>query len=101
MLCMATSVLQQPATGNASPDLATPEAFRTELTEAEREEFRAHLSRMSLRSLCKLTGLGRDAVARLVAGLPVRAGTIALARIALVQLRDLPTTAPAPRVCSS
>lgn len=67
----------------------------TKLPEADREALRRALRANPLAKVARALGVGREAVARLSAGVEVRAGTVALARARWAELVAL-TPPPTP-----
>jgi hypothetical protein len=66
---------------------------QAQLSEANRRALMSAIEAHTVNPVARALGLGREAVARLAAGIPVRAGTVALAEQNLTRLDVLPTRA--------
>ena len=68
------------------------------LTEPQRSHLSSVIRTHNISAVCKAMGLSRELLAKLAAGIPVRAGSVALAQTALPRLDAAMTSAaPAPR----
>jgi hypothetical protein len=66
---------------------------QAQLSEASRKALMSAIEAHSVNPVARALGLGREAVARLAAGIPVRAGTVALAERNLPRLDVLTSQA--------